>query len=116
MKGKNQDIKAMLFGSVAILFGVLTIFLNLRAYIGFLTLFPGILALLFSFLAYRNVSGKKGLRVFTIIVFIISGFSIIQIFIGELKTKHNNKIEFIDEFSNDLDNKINETQKDSSND
>lgn len=114
MKVKNQNRKTILLGSLGILFGGITIFLNVKVYIGYLTLFPGIIALLFSFLSYRNTIKKTGMRIFAIVTLTVSVFSIFHIFMGELKTKHSEKIEFIDEFSNDIDDEIRKTQKDSS--
>ena len=108
-------MKIWIFFSLGLLFAVITFVLNQKAYLGILTLLPGIIALLFSFLCLRIAKQKSLYKVMSFLIIILSLAAFASFFIGELGKKHKDKVEFIEDFSKDIDNQLNQAEKDSSN-
>ena len=105
--------KFWIFFSLGFLFAAITFILNQKAYLGILTLLPGIIAMLFSFLCLRIAKQKKIFRVMSFLITILSLAAFASFLIGELGKKHKDKVEFIEDFSKEIDNQLDQVEKDS---
>lgn len=106
------------FGIVALILGLIALMLSFVPCIGMFALIPGMMAIIFAAISLSQATqgnGNKGLPIAALIVSILATLiaAIWLFFFTDIKNRHKDKIDFIEDFSEEIEEKIDEINIDS---
>ncbi len=115
---QQQTTAGQTFGIVGLILGLIALLLSFIPCIGMFALIPGVMAIIFSILSLNQANqgnGNKGLPIAALVVSVMATLiaSIWLMFFTEFKHKHQDKLDFIEHFSDELDEKIEDMNIDS---
>jgi len=118
MNQKEQSTAGQSFGIVGLILGIIALLFSFIPCIGMFALIPGILAIIFSILSLNQANQRNGLKSLAIAALVVSIVATLiatvwLLFFTELKNKHKDKIDFIEQFSDEIDEQFENMQADS---